>query len=160
MGPQVGPRWGSQPLPWPLLLPQVLGSVKNKIEAFAATQEDFPVLLFKAKKYLIGRLEGTEGSGTGTPPRRSETPGEDTGWGCGVGDMGWGYVMGTWERDMGGDSGWGQGMGTLRGHGMRIRDGDTDGTWCGNMGWGCGMGDMGWGNVGWRDMRWGHVEGI
>lgn len=56
---------------------QVLGSVKNKIEAFAATQEDFPVLLFKAKKYLIGRLEGTEGSGTGTPPRRSETPG---GW--------------------------------------------------------------------------------
>ncbi|XP_065535088.1 FHF complex subunit HOOK-interacting protein 1B [Lathamus discolor] len=53
---------------------QVLGSVKNKIEAFAATQEDFPVLLFKAKKYLIGRLEGTEGSGTGTPPRRSETP--------------------------------------------------------------------------------------
>ncbi|XP_074427831.1 FHF complex subunit HOOK-interacting protein 1B [Larus michahellis] len=34
---------------------QVLGSVKNKIESFAASQEDFPALLFKAKKYLIAR---------------------------------------------------------------------------------------------------------
>ncbi|NXL40738.1 F16A2 protein, partial [Glaucidium brasilianum] len=34
---------------------QVLGSVKNKIEAFAATQEDFPALLFRAKKFLIAR---------------------------------------------------------------------------------------------------------
>ncbi|XP_009465806.1 PREDICTED: FTS and Hook-interacting protein [Nipponia nippon] len=34
---------------------QVLGSVKNKIESFAASQEDFPTLLFKAKKYLIAR---------------------------------------------------------------------------------------------------------
>ncbi|XP_034282251.1 FHF complex subunit HOOK-interacting protein 1B isoform X2 [Pantherophis guttatus] len=34
---------------------QVLGSVKNKIEGFAASQEDFPSLLFKARKYLIAR---------------------------------------------------------------------------------------------------------
>uniref|UniRef100_A0A8D2LSB7 FHF complex subunit HOOK-interacting protein 1B n=1 Tax=Varanus komodoensis TaxID=61221 RepID=A0A8D2LSB7_VARKO len=36
---------------------QVLGSVKNKIESFAASQEDFPALLFKAKKYLIARAK-------------------------------------------------------------------------------------------------------
>ncbi|XP_032075809.1 FTS and Hook-interacting protein isoform X1 [Thamnophis elegans] len=34
---------------------QVLGSVKNKIEGFADSQEDFPSLLFKARKYLIAR---------------------------------------------------------------------------------------------------------
>ncbi|XP_025032046.1 FTS and Hook-interacting protein isoform X1 [Python bivittatus] len=34
---------------------QVLGSVKNKIEGFAASQEDFPSLLFKAKRFLIAR---------------------------------------------------------------------------------------------------------
>ncbi|XP_026544171.1 FTS and Hook-interacting protein isoform X1 [Notechis scutatus] len=34
---------------------QVLGSVKNKIEGFAASQEDFPSLLLKARKYLIAR---------------------------------------------------------------------------------------------------------
>uniref|UniRef100_A0A8C4K1Q8 FHF complex subunit HOOK-interacting protein C-terminal domain-containing protein n=1 Tax=Dromaius novaehollandiae TaxID=8790 RepID=A0A8C4K1Q8_DRONO len=41
---------------------QVLGSVKNKIESFAASQEDFPALLFKAKKYLIarGKLDWSE----------------------------------------------------------------------------------------------------
>ncbi|NXH19647.1 F16A2 protein, partial [Bucco capensis] len=42
---------------------QVLGSVKARIESFAATQEDFPAMLFKAKKFLLarGRLEGSEG---------------------------------------------------------------------------------------------------
>uniref|UniRef100_A0A670ZK17 FHF complex subunit HOOK-interacting protein 1B n=1 Tax=Pseudonaja textilis TaxID=8673 RepID=A0A670ZK17_PSETE len=34
---------------------QVLGSVKNKIEGFAASQEDFPSLLLKARKYLTAR---------------------------------------------------------------------------------------------------------
>ncbi|KAJ8282259.1 hypothetical protein COCON_G00047780 [Conger conger] len=34
---------------------QVLGSVKNRIEAFAATQEDFPAMLRKARRYLVAR---------------------------------------------------------------------------------------------------------
>ncbi|XP_035266527.1 FTS and Hook-interacting protein homolog isoform X2 [Anguilla anguilla] len=34
---------------------QVLGSVKNRIEAFAATQEDFPAMLRKARRYLTAR---------------------------------------------------------------------------------------------------------
>ncbi|XP_043928769.1 FHF complex subunit HOOK interacting protein 1B-like [Protopterus annectens] len=54
---------------------QVLGTVKNKIEAFAANQEDFPALLFKAKKYLIarGKLDWAD-SPTSVPAlRRSET---------------------------------------------------------------------------------------
>ncbi|CAI9612242.1 unnamed protein product [Staurois parvus] len=44
-------------------LVQVLGSVKNRIEAFAASQDDFPTLLFKAKKFLIarGKLDWSEG---------------------------------------------------------------------------------------------------
>uniref|UniRef100_A0A8C5J1M1 FHF complex subunit HOOK-interacting protein 1B n=1 Tax=Junco hyemalis TaxID=40217 RepID=A0A8C5J1M1_JUNHY len=54
---------------------QVLGSVKNKIESFAATQEDFPALLFKAKKYLIarGRLDWAEGPGAVPALRRTDT---------------------------------------------------------------------------------------
>ncbi|NXM68975.1 F16A2 protein, partial [Serilophus lunatus] len=54
---------------------QVLGSVKNKIESFAASQEDFPALLFKAKKYLIarGRLDWAEGPGATPALRRSDT---------------------------------------------------------------------------------------
>ncbi|XP_036603090.1 FTS and Hook-interacting protein isoform X2 [Trichosurus vulpecula] len=54
---------------------QVLGSVKNKIENFAASQEDFPALLSKAKKYLIarGKLDWSEGPGTGSVPRRPDT---------------------------------------------------------------------------------------
>ncbi|CAM9601823.1 unnamed protein product [Bubo scandiacus] len=57
---------------------QVLGSVKNKIESFAASQEDFPALLFKAKKYLIarGRLDWPEAPGPGAPPRRPEPLGK------------------------------------------------------------------------------------
>ncbi|NXB81865.1 F16A2 protein, partial [Donacobius atricapilla] len=66
---------------------QVLGSVKNKIESFAASQEDFPALLFKAKKYLIarGRLDWAEGPGAVPALRRTDTLGEDMalegGWG-------------------------------------------------------------------------------
>ncbi|XP_027765195.1 FTS and Hook-interacting protein [Empidonax traillii] len=54
---------------------QVLGSVKNKIESFAASQEDFPGLLFKAKKYLIarGRLDWAEGPGATPALRRPDT---------------------------------------------------------------------------------------
>ncbi|XP_003465300.2 FHF complex subunit HOOK-interacting protein 1B isoform X2 [Cavia porcellus] len=53
---------------------QVLGSVKNKIESFAASQEDFPALLSKAKKYLIarGKLDWAEGPTTGPAPRCSD----------------------------------------------------------------------------------------
>lgn len=53
----------------------VLGSVKNKIESFAASQEDFPALLSKAKKYLVarGKLDWTEGSAAGPAPRRSDS---------------------------------------------------------------------------------------
>ncbi|XP_010642572.1 FTS and Hook-interacting protein isoform X4 [Fukomys damarensis] len=53
---------------------QVLGSVKNKIESFASSQEDFPALLSKAKKYLIarGKLDWAEGPTTGPAPRRSD----------------------------------------------------------------------------------------
>ncbi|XP_053518798.1 FHF complex subunit HOOK interacting protein 1B isoform X4 [Artibeus jamaicensis] len=53
---------------------QVLGSVKNKIESFAASQEDFPALLSKAKKYLIarGKLDWAEGPAAGPVPRRSD----------------------------------------------------------------------------------------
>ncbi|XP_049636211.1 FHF complex subunit HOOK interacting protein 1B isoform X1 [Suncus etruscus] len=53
---------------------QVLGSVKNKIETFAASQEDFPALLSKAKKYLIarGKLDWTEGPTAGPALRRSD----------------------------------------------------------------------------------------
>ncbi|XP_063141639.1 FHF complex subunit HOOK-interacting protein 1B isoform X4 [Rattus norvegicus] len=54
---------------------QVLGSVKNKIESFAASQEDFPALLSKAKKYLIarGKLDWAEGPTAGPTPRRSDS---------------------------------------------------------------------------------------
>ncbi|XP_030055724.1 FHF complex subunit HOOK-interacting protein 1B [Microcaecilia unicolor] len=56
-------------------LVQVLGSVKNKIETFAASQEDFPALLFKAKKYLIarGKLDWNEAQNMVPSLRRSET---------------------------------------------------------------------------------------
>nr|XP_056714743.1 FHF complex subunit HOOK-interacting protein 1B [Euleptes europaea] len=54
---------------------QVLGSVKNKIERFAANQEDFPSLLFKAKKYLIarGKLDWSDTQNAAPSLRRSET---------------------------------------------------------------------------------------
>ena len=52
--------------------------MKNKIESFAASQEDFPALLSKAKKYLIarGKLDWTEGTAAGSAPRRSDSLGE------------------------------------------------------------------------------------
>ncbi|XP_074954164.1 FHF complex subunit HOOK-interacting protein 1B isoform X1 [Phalacrocorax aristotelis] len=54
---------------------QVLGSVKNKIESFAASQEDFPALLFKAKKYLIarGKPDWSEAPSAVPSLRRAET---------------------------------------------------------------------------------------
>lgn len=54
---------------------QVLGSVKNRIESFAASQEDFPALLFKAKKYLIarGKLDWSDVQNAVPSLRRSET---------------------------------------------------------------------------------------
>ncbi|NWH54284.1 F16A2 protein, partial [Fregata magnificens] len=54
---------------------QVLGSVKNKIESFAASQEDFPALLFKAKKYLIarGKLDWSDAPSAVPSLRRAET---------------------------------------------------------------------------------------
>uniref|UniRef100_A0A8C6I953 FHF complex subunit HOOK-interacting protein 1B n=1 Tax=Mus spicilegus TaxID=10103 RepID=A0A8C6I953_MUSSI len=45
------------------------------IESFAASQEDFPALLSKAKKYLIarGKLDWAEGPTAGPAPRRSDS---------------------------------------------------------------------------------------
>uniref|UniRef100_A0A8C5ZP24 FHF complex subunit HOOK-interacting protein 1B n=1 Tax=Marmota marmota marmota TaxID=9994 RepID=A0A8C5ZP24_MARMA len=46
----------------------------GSIESFAASQEDFPALLSKAKKYLIarGKLDWAEGPTAGPAPRRSD----------------------------------------------------------------------------------------
>lgn len=54
---------------------QVLGSVKNRIEAFAATQADFPVMLRKARKYLVarGKLDWADSPITVPNLRRSDT---------------------------------------------------------------------------------------
>ncbi|XP_024078414.3 FTS and Hook-interacting protein-like, partial [Terrapene carolina triunguis] len=56
---------------------QVLGSVKNKIESFAARQDDFPALLFKARKYLLarGQLDWADAPNAAPALRRSETLG-------------------------------------------------------------------------------------
>ncbi|KAG7463699.1 hypothetical protein MATL_G00179390 [Megalops atlanticus] len=54
---------------------QVLGSVKNRIEAFAVTQEDFPAMLRKARRYLVarGKLDWSD-SPVGVPTlRRSDS---------------------------------------------------------------------------------------
>ncbi|XP_062861479.1 FHF complex subunit HOOK-interacting protein 1B [Trichomycterus rosablanca] len=52
-------------------LVQVLGSVKNRIEAFAAVHEEFPALLRKARRFLVtrGKLDWTD-SPAGVPPLR------------------------------------------------------------------------------------------
>lgn len=58
-----------------LSISQVLGSVKNRIEAFAATHEDFPVLLRKARRFLVarGKLDWSD-SPMGVPNlRRSDS---------------------------------------------------------------------------------------
>ncbi|MBN3298259.1 F16A2 protein, partial [Amia calva] len=54
---------------------QVLGSVKNRIEAFAATQEDFPGMLRKARKYLVarGKLDWADSPIVVPNLRRTET---------------------------------------------------------------------------------------
>ncbi|NWV97732.1 F16A2 protein, partial [Machaerirhynchus nigripectus] len=80
---------------------QVLGSVKNKIESFAASQEDFPALLFKAKKYLIarGRLDWAEGPGAVPALRRPDMLGEGMALDGGLGSAwGAGACAGSSER--------------------------------------------------------------
>ncbi|KAG2456505.1 F16A2 protein, partial [Polypterus senegalus] len=54
---------------------EVLGSVKNKIEVFASTQEDFPGMLRKARKYLVarGKVDWAESPTVLPNLRRSET---------------------------------------------------------------------------------------
>uniref|UniRef100_A0A3Q3DS97 FHF complex subunit HOOK-interacting protein 1B n=1 Tax=Hippocampus comes TaxID=109280 RepID=A0A3Q3DS97_HIPCM len=54
---------------------QVLGSVKNRIEAFAASHEDFPAMLRKAQQYLVarGKVDWSEPPGAVPPLRRSDS---------------------------------------------------------------------------------------
>ncbi|XP_076120007.1 FHF complex subunit HOOK-interacting protein 1B isoform X1 [Alosa pseudoharengus] len=57
---------------------QVLGTVKNRIEVFAAMHEDFPAMLRKARRYLLarGKLDWSD-SPTALPSlRRSDSMGE------------------------------------------------------------------------------------
>lgn len=50
---------------------QVLGSVKNRIETFAAVHEEFPAMLRKARRFLVTRskLDWSD-SPMGVPPHR------------------------------------------------------------------------------------------
>lgn len=60
---------------------QVLGSIKNRIEAFAASHEDFPAMLRKAQQYLVarGKVDWSD-TPAGVPPlRRSDSLGEEAG---------------------------------------------------------------------------------
>ncbi|XP_060944777.1 FHF complex subunit HOOK-interacting protein 1B [Limanda limanda] len=54
---------------------QVLGSVKNRIEAFAASHEDFPAMLRKAQQYLVarGKVDWTDSPAAVPPLRRSDS---------------------------------------------------------------------------------------
>ncbi|KAI7808524.1 FHF complex subunit HOOK-interacting protein 1B isoform X1 [Triplophysa rosa] len=54
---------------------QVLGSVKNRIEAFAATHEDFPAMLRKARRFLVarGKLDWTDSPMAVPNLRRSDS---------------------------------------------------------------------------------------
>ncbi|XP_070400161.1 FHF complex subunit HOOK-interacting protein 1B [Nothobranchius furzeri] len=54
---------------------QVLGSVKNRIEAFAASHEDFPSMLRKAQQYLVarGKLDWADSPAAVPPLRRSDS---------------------------------------------------------------------------------------
>ncbi|KAI4872218.1 hypothetical protein NFI96_000671 [Prochilodus magdalenae] len=54
---------------------QVLGSVKNRIEVFAAAHEDFPAMLRKARRFLVarGKLDWTESPMAVPPLRRSDS---------------------------------------------------------------------------------------
>ncbi|XP_061698451.1 FHF complex subunit HOOK-interacting protein 1B isoform X2 [Syngnathoides biaculeatus] len=54
---------------------QVLGSVKNRIEAFAASHDDFPAMLRKAQQYLVarGKVDWSDPPGAVPPLRRSDS---------------------------------------------------------------------------------------
>ncbi|XP_033966114.1 FHF complex subunit HOOK-interacting protein 1B [Pseudochaenichthys georgianus] len=54
---------------------QVLGSVKNRIEAFAASHEDFPAMLRKAQQYLVarGKVDWTDSPAAVPTLRRSDS---------------------------------------------------------------------------------------
>ncbi|XP_074514262.1 FHF complex subunit HOOK-interacting protein 1B [Sebastes fasciatus] len=54
---------------------QVLGSVKNRIEAFAASHEDFPAMLKKAQQYLVarGKVDWADLPGAVPTLRRSDS---------------------------------------------------------------------------------------
>lgn len=54
---------------------QVLGSIKNRIEAFAASHEDFPAMLKKAQQYLVarGKVDWTDSPAAVPPLRRSDS---------------------------------------------------------------------------------------
>ncbi|MBN3312006.1 F16A2 protein, partial [Atractosteus spatula] len=54
---------------------QVLGSVKYRIEAFAATQDNFPAMLHKARRYLVarGKLDWADSPVAVPNLRRSDT---------------------------------------------------------------------------------------
>lgn len=54
---------------------QVLGSVKNRIEAFAASHEDFPAMLKKAQQYLVarGKVDWSDSMAAVPPLRRSDS---------------------------------------------------------------------------------------
>uniref|UniRef100_A0A8C9WT56 FHF complex subunit HOOK-interacting protein 1B n=1 Tax=Sander lucioperca TaxID=283035 RepID=A0A8C9WT56_SANLU len=54
---------------------QVLGSVKNRIEAFAASHEDFPAMLKKAQQYLVarGKLDWADSPAAVPTLRRSDS---------------------------------------------------------------------------------------
>lgn len=57
---------------------QVLGSVKNRIEAFAASHEDFPAMLKKAQQYLVarGKVDWSDSPAAVPTLRRSDSLGE------------------------------------------------------------------------------------
>ncbi|TNN03813.1 hypothetical protein fugu_000842 [Takifugu bimaculatus] len=54
---------------------QVLGSVKNRIEVFAASHEDFPGMLKKAQQYLVarGKVDRSDGGVGVAPLRRADS---------------------------------------------------------------------------------------
>lgn len=58
---------------------QVLGSVKNRIEVFAASHEDFPLMLKKAQQYLVarGKVDRSDGAVGVAPLRRADSLGKD-----------------------------------------------------------------------------------
>lgn len=53
--------------------------MKNRIEAFAASHEDFPAMLKKAQQYLAarGKLDWTESSAAVPTLRRTDSLGEN-----------------------------------------------------------------------------------